>query len=94
MIDLAQVEYIADLARLNVRPEEKKAFAQQLSAVLDYMEQLNAVDTDHIEPTSYVVPEHDPYRDDVPRGTLDSQRVFQNAPSVKKNYFAIPKVIG
>jgi aspartyl-tRNA(Asn)/glutamyl-tRNA(Gln) amidotransferase subunit C len=94
MIDRSDVEYIAELARLNVSETEKESFSRQLSAVLDYMEQLNRVDTDGIEPTCFVIPKHDPLRSDTRRESLPIDRVLQNGPSIKKNYFAIPKVIG
>ncbi|MFA4881102.1 MAG: Asp-tRNA(Asn)/Glu-tRNA(Gln) amidotransferase subunit GatC [Candidatus Doudnabacteria bacterium] len=49
-----QVEYIAHLARLGVSPEEKEKFASELSSILNYVSELNKVDTENVEPTSQV----------------------------------------
>jgi aspartyl-tRNA(Asn)/glutamyl-tRNA(Gln) amidotransferase subunit C len=94
MIDRAEVEHIAQLARLGLTEEEIASFTRQLATVIDYMEQLERVDTDGVEPTCFVVPRHEPLRDDVVRESLPVEQALKNAPQVKKGYFAIPKVIG
>lgn len=93
MIDRRQVEYIAELARLKLTEGEIESFTKQLGDVLDYMEQLNRVDTSGVQPTCFVVPEHDPLRSDTEKESLALRDALQNGPSVKKGYFAIPKVI-
>jgi aspartyl-tRNA(Asn)/glutamyl-tRNA(Gln) amidotransferase subunit C len=94
MITKKDVEYIATLARLKLTDEETEAFTGQLGAILDYIEQLNAVETADVEPTCFVAPDHDPYRDDIVRPSLSSEDALRNGPSVKNGFFAIPKVIG
>jgi aspartyl-tRNA(Asn)/glutamyl-tRNA(Gln) amidotransferase subunit C len=94
MIGRAEVEHIAELARLGLTEDEIASIAHQLTTVLDYVEQLKRVDTDGVEPTCFVVPEQEPLRDDVERESLPLQQALRNAPQMKKGYFAIPKVIG
>ncbi len=94
MISRSDVEYIASLARLELREEEIESLTQELGSILTYIEQLNQADVSDVEPTCFVSPEHDPYRDDEARPSLSINRVLQNGPSVKKGFFAVPKVIG
>lgn len=94
MIDTKTVRYIANLARLNLSDAEIESFTTQLGAILDHVEQLNQVDTDGVEPTCFYSPSHDPLREDVERPSLRREEALRNAPSVKKDHFAIPKVIG
>jgi aspartyl-tRNA(Asn)/glutamyl-tRNA(Gln) amidotransferase subunit C len=94
MIDRNHVIHIAKLARLAVSEQEMEKFTGQLDAILAYSEQLNSADTTGVEPTSYVVPLHDPMRDDVEIPSLSSDELLQNGPSVKKGHFAVPKIIG
>lgn len=93
MIEKKVVEYIANLARLEVTDEEIASFTRELGSVLEYMEQLNSADTEGVEPTSFMVPEIDPFRDDREKESLTREKVLQNGPSVKKGFFAVPKVI-
>ncbi|MEK7084636.1 MAG: Asp-tRNA(Asn)/Glu-tRNA(Gln) amidotransferase subunit GatC [Patescibacteria group bacterium] len=61
----AEIEAIAALSRLELSEEEKQRYAEQLSAVLDYVEMLNEVDTDGVEETCQVTGLEDVFRDDV-----------------------------
>jgi aspartyl-tRNA(Asn)/glutamyl-tRNA(Gln) amidotransferase subunit C len=93
MIDRKQVEYIAGLARLAMSEDEAEAFTRQLSAIIGYVEQLEKVDTSGVEPTCFLVPEHDPLRDDIRKDSLPLKSALMNAPETQKDFFAIPKVI-
>jgi aspartyl-tRNA(Asn)/glutamyl-tRNA(Gln) amidotransferase subunit C len=93
MIDKEHVKYIADLSRLSLSDAETEAFTGQLKSILDYVEQLNKVDTTNVEPTAFIAPSHDPMRDDVETPSLPPEKVLQNGPKVKNGYFAVPKVI-
>ncbi len=93
MIDKKTVEHIANLARLEVTEDEKKSFARDLGSILDYIEKLNEAGTEGIEPTAFMVPEHGPVRKDIEKESLPEEKTFQNGPSVKKGFFAVPKVI-
>lgn len=93
MITKETVGYIADLARLNLTDQEKESFAGQLDAVVGYINQLNSVDVKGVEPTCFMVPEHDPLRDDIEGKSLPVNELMKNGPKVTGQFFAVPKVI-
>lgn len=88
----AQVEHIAALARLELTPEEKASFHQQLSAILDYFAQLQEVDTSGISPDASDLPSSSPLRLDEPRPGLPTQDLLSNAPQVEDDQFRVPPV--
>lgn len=94
MIDKNTIEHVAKLARLEVSEDEISGVVDQMNKIVGYVEQLAEVDTEGVEPTAYVVSEHDALRDDVPVDSLPVETALSNGPSVKKGHFAIPKVIG
>lgn len=94
MIDKNTVEYIAELARLELTEKEKESFAEEIDSILEHMKQLNDVDTEGIEPTSFFAPGHDTLRDDKVKESLSVEDALKNGPNIKKGFFAVPKVIG
>ena len=94
MIDREKVLHIAELARLQLSEQEINDFTGQLGSIFEFVEQLNSVDTSSIDPTCFMEPAHDPMRDDVEQPSLPVDEALKNGPSVKKGFFAIPKVIG
>ncbi len=87
-----QVEHIANLARLDLTPEEKERYCQQLSAILAYFEQLQRVDTTDIAPTSGVQPDRSGLRSDQARPSLDVDALMDNAPDSEDDHFRVPPV--
>ena len=94
MITRDDVLHIARLARLELSEDEVEHYTEQLGAILEYIDQLNQVDTSDVESTRIVAPVHDPLRDDIEQPSLTHEQIMQNGPVVKKDSFAIPKVIG
>ncbi|GIV63185.1 MAG: aspartyl/glutamyl-tRNA(Asn/Gln) amidotransferase subunit C [Bellilinea sp.] len=92
-LTLAEVEHIAQLARLYLSEDEKKRFREQLSAILDYAARLQQVDTRNIPPTSSVLPLRSRLRDDEPRPALPQQVILANAPFPYQGYFRVPPVL-
>ncbi len=88
-----EVDHIALLARLELSKEEKERYQQQLSDILDYVAQLQKLDTSNISPTSGVLPPSSPLRDDCVEKGLDTQRALENAPSVEADQFKVPPVL-
>ena len=88
------VEHVASLARLSFSPQEKRKLAEELNDILRYMEQLNKLDTTHIEPLSQVVELSNVLRNDVLKPSLPRRSVLQNAPAKTEQFFKVPKVIG
>jgi aspartyl-tRNA(Asn)/glutamyl-tRNA(Gln) amidotransferase subunit C len=92
-IDAATVRKVARLARI-AEPEEKlEALARELSAIIDWIEQLNEVDTDGVEPMASAVHMPAPMRDDVVTEGGDPELVLSNAPKRVGNFFVVPKVV-
>jgi aspartyl-tRNA(Asn)/glutamyl-tRNA(Gln) amidotransferase subunit C len=92
-LSLAEVEHIASLARLDLSPEEKQRYQQQLSAILDYVRKLQEVDTGDIPPTSSVLPDRSVLREDEPKPGLQVGQLLANAPQADKNQFRVPPVL-
>jgi aspartyl-tRNA(Asn)/glutamyl-tRNA(Gln) amidotransferase subunit C len=94
MLTLAEVEHIAALARLELTPEEKERYRQQLSAILEYAAHLQSVDTSGIPPTSSVLPPRSVLRPDVPAASLERADLLRNAPQQGDNgTFRVPPVL-
>jgi aspartyl-tRNA(Asn)/glutamyl-tRNA(Gln) amidotransferase subunit C len=92
-LSLAQVEHVAQLARLALSDEEKELFREQLSAILEYAERLQTLDTDEIPPTATVLPLENIMRDDEVRPSLPLEDVLANAPDVEDGCFRVPVVL-
>ena len=92
-ITLQDVEKVANLARLEVSPAEKEAFANQLSQILTHVETLKQYDTDGIEPTATVLGQVNVFRDDVIRPSLPVEKALANAPEREADGFSVPKII-
>jgi aspartyl-tRNA(Asn)/glutamyl-tRNA(Gln) amidotransferase subunit C len=92
-LTLAQVEHIAELARLSLSDDEKTLYQEQLSAVLEYAERLQALDTSAIPPTATVLPLRSVTRADQPRDSMSREDVLANAPQVEADSFRVPAVM-
>lgn len=92
-ITIKEVEHVANLARLEFNEEEKKKLAQQLAKILDYIDQLNKLDTANVEPTSHVIPVKNVVRPDVVKPSLSKEEALANAPSNVNGLFEVPKII-
>lgn len=75
-----QVSHIAELAKLELTEQEIERMTEQLSAILEYAERLNQLDTDAIAPTASVIPNQNVMRPDVVTPSLTRAQVLQNAP--------------
>ncbi|TFG77252.1 MAG: Asp-tRNA(Asn)/Glu-tRNA(Gln) amidotransferase subunit GatC [Thermodesulfobacteriales bacterium] len=87
------VTKVAELARLEVTEEETAIFTEQLGNILEYIEKLNELDTDNVEPTSHVLDISTPLREDKVVKWLSIEEVLQNAPESEDNFFVVPQVI-
>jgi aspartyl-tRNA(Asn)/glutamyl-tRNA(Gln) amidotransferase subunit C len=89
----AEVEHIAELARLKLTTEQKALYQKQLSAILDYFAQLQKLDTAGIPPTSSVLPPRSVLRSDEPRPGLSRQDLLVNAPETTGDQFRVPPIL-
>lgn len=92
-LSLAEVERIAELARLELTDAEKERYRVQLSAILEHVGRLQALDTSGIQPTASVLPVTGALRSDEPGASLPLDSLLANAPSVGKDQFCVPPVL-
>jgi len=92
-IDIKTTAKIADLARLTLTEEELVLYAGHLEQILEYIEQLQKIDTSDIRPLSHVHEMTNVFRSDAVKPSLPSEAVFANAPQARDGYFVVPKVI-
>lgn len=90
----AQVEHIAKLARLNLTSDEVDKFTSELTVILTYIDQLQAVDTTGVEPKNQFITAENVFREDIPGASLPRDEALRNAPDRDDEYFHVPKVIG
>lgn len=87
------VEHIARLARVRLTSEEKEKFGAQLGSILSYVEKLNELDTQGVEPTSHVLALSDVMREDKVRASLSKDEALMNVPDRDGNFYRVPKII-
>ena len=94
-LSLDEVRRIAVLARLELSQEEEQLFAGQLSAILDYVEQLETLDVSGVEPMTHALASDDaaPLREDEVRPSLPLEEVLANAPERDGTCFKVPRII-
>lgn len=87
------IDYVANLARLALTPEEKEKFSRQLGDVLHHIEQLAKVDVTGVEPTAHAFPVENVWAEDVARPGLAVADALRNAPAQRENMISVPKVV-
>jgi aspartyl-tRNA(Asn)/glutamyl-tRNA(Gln) amidotransferase subunit C len=88
-----EVQYVAELARIKLTPEEVNTFLAQLETVLQHVERLNQVDVSNVEPMAHSFPIYNIFRIDEPRNGLDNESALANAPRRAQGLFMVPKVV-
>ena len=89
-----EVRKVADLARLELSAADVEIMARQLSAIVEYINQLQQVNTDGVEPLAHALDLHDVFRADVPTPSLSEEEALANAPGRKDNFYSVPAVFG
>lgn len=92
-VDTATVRHIARLARIAVSDAEAEALVPELNNILGWVEQLQEVDVEGVEPMTAVIPNHLRLRDDKVTDGGIRDKVLANAPVAEHGFFAVPKVI-
>jgi aspartyl-tRNA(Asn)/glutamyl-tRNA(Gln) amidotransferase subunit C len=93
-VTLKDVEHIAKLAKLEFTDEEKEKFTHQLNQILEYMEHMNKLDTQAVEPLLHVIELSNVFRADEVKESISTEEALKNAPSKTEQFFKVPKVIG
>ena len=87
------IDYVANLARIALTPQEKEVFSRQLGDVLRYIEKLGEVDVSQVEPTAHASPVYNVWADDVPQPGLPVEAALRNAPAARDNMIVVPVVV-
>ena len=87
------VDYIAKLSRLNLSGEEKKSFTVQLEQILTYVEKLNQLNTDNVEPTAHILPVNNVFREDVVKEHPNTKYAVDQSPLLVDGLYGVPQVI-
>lgn len=92
-IDSSTVEKIAHLSRLELSPAEKEGMISDMNRILEFMDKLNEVNTDNVEPLIYLTNEVNVYRGDELKQEVTVEEALLNAPKQDGRYFRVAKVI-
>lgn len=87
------VAKIAHLARLEFEPASMQAMVEDMNRMIEFVEQLNEIDTEHVEPLIYLSDEHNVLRPDAIGETLSVDQALANAPKHDSDYFKVPRFV-
>ncbi len=87
------VIYIAKLAKLELKENEIDDYTIQMNRILVYMDKLNELDTEKVEPLSHPVPAVNIFREDTVKGSVSREDALKNAPESTEEFFIVPKII-
>jgi aspartyl-tRNA(Asn)/glutamyl-tRNA(Gln) amidotransferase subunit C len=93
MITRQEVEYVAHLARLEIDDAQKDKFTAQLNDILLYIDKLNELDTQGVEPMSHAIAVTNAFREDKIVNSIGTEKSLANAPDARGEFFRVPKVI-
>ncbi len=85
--------HVAHLCRISLDEAELNSLTQELEKVIEFIDKLKEVDVKKVTPTSHVLPLKNVFRKDQIKPSLEPAQVLKNAPSIKNNFFKVPKVI-
>ena len=88
-----EIEKVAELARLNLKSEEKKKLEKDLGAILNYVQKLEKLDTKGVEPTSHVLNMENVFRFDEIRASSAVEKALKHAPLADGRFFKVPKIV-
>jgi len=92
-ITAEEVGYVAHLARLDIGEDEKEVFTSQLNNILQYMEILNGVDTEGVQPMTHAISQSNVFREDEGKKSIGVERALANAPDGDMGFFGVPRII-
>jgi aspartyl-tRNA(Asn)/glutamyl-tRNA(Gln) amidotransferase subunit C len=93
-IDESQVRKVAKLSRLELTDAEVGEFTGQLRAILGYVEKMDELDTESVEPLAHCLPISNVFRPDAVKESLGTEKALANAPQKEDGNFVVPKVVG
>lgn len=93
MLTAEQVRWVAHLARLDLPAAELEALTEQMRAIVAYVDQLQALETEGVEPLAHPLELRDVFRDDAPVPSLPAEQALANAPARKGDFYSVPAVL-
>lgn len=88
------IQYVADLARLNLSPDETERLTRDMEQIIRYsMEKLSELDTENVEPMEHVLPIRNIFREDKNGESYDREEILRNAPDKAGGCFRVPRVV-
>lgn len=91
--DIQTIKKLAHLARLEFNEEKEQEMLQDLNKILNWMDKLRELDTEHVEPLTHMSEEVNVLREDVAKNTVTHEEALLNAPKKDSDYFRVPKVL-
>ena len=91
--DSFDIHYVANLARIQLTPDEEKQLSTQLGNILGYIQQLEKADVSQVEPTAHPFPRFNITRPDEIRPSLPHDEALRNAPARANGLFVVPKIV-
>ena len=88
-----EIKKLAALSKLSIADDEMELYSQQLSDILDYVSQLENVDTSDVEPLLNVLDQINDSKPDEPQQSITQKMALKNAPKVSGDFFQVPEVI-
>jgi len=92
-IDSGIIRRVAELARLELDEGEMELFSRQLSDIIGYVEKINQMDTDSVQPTDHIVDLKNVFRQDAVGRSLAVEEIERIAPRFANNHIVVPKII-
>jgi aspartyl-tRNA(Asn)/glutamyl-tRNA(Gln) amidotransferase subunit C len=92
-IDKETVKNVAHLSRIELQDNELDKICGQLHDILGFIDKISVLDVKNISPASHILPMSNVLREDIPHVSLPTDKVLENAPSKKGNFFTVPKII-
>jgi len=93
-VDKETIRKIAHLARLEFQTQEEEAFQKDFNRILDWMDKLNEINTDKVQPLTHLSEEVNILREDLASNTLKQDEALALAPKKDSDYFRVPKFLG
>lgn len=87
------IDYVAQLARLELSPEEKVRFADQIKQILGHFRKIDQVDVSGVEPTAHAFPVFNVWDEDIVKPGLAPEQALRNAPAQRENQVVVPRVV-
>ena len=92
-IDLKTVKHISKLARISIEDEKAKKLAGDLNSIFDFIEKLNKLNTDKVEPLTSIAETTLQLRNDEVKSENIRDQILKNSPDKNKDFFVVPKVV-